>query len=116
MLKVGTIKIQILMKSDFSLDLTSFLTNIGGLSPLLGEGEPNIGGLGPSQRDIGTYPKLRPCWRPNSPAELRFSMSKSVQTHWACMYLSMYQIMYVHAYLLLVSGQVLYSVFTLVLT
>ena len=56
----GTIKI--LMESDFSSNLTPFLTNIGGISPSLGGGGSaqlwwgGGGGLEPCQKDI----KLRP--------------------------------------------------------
>ena len=47
------------MKSDFSPDLTYFLIPTLGAQPIIGGGggvQPNIGGLGPSQRDM----KLRP--------------------------------------------------------
>ena len=45
----GTIRI--LIKSDFYLDLTIFLTIIGG-----GGAHPNIGGLGHTKRDIKLPP------------------------------------------------------------
>ena len=52
-LKLGTVKI--LMKSDFSSDLTSFFSNHhGGLSPILG-----LGGLRPSQRKISLKYKIK---------------------------------------------------------